>query len=616
VKSRASTFRPSSRILLLVSTVALGCGGEPPGADGVRAPTIVLVSIDTLRPERLGVYGNAPDVSPAIDALAARGVVFDQALAPTPWTLPSHMSLLTGLDPIAHGVTSERRSLSSEVVTLAERLQAHGYRTAAFTDAGFLHHRFGFDQGFEIYEDERPKRGKGGFASLLPGALRWMSARGEDDFFVFLHSFDVHASYASTDPDVLREFRKRPTPDGPLDALLGTTRHLYLMRRMGIQRYGRLSQLLNDYDAGVRVADRGVEEIVALLERTGRFDDALVVVTSDHGESFLDHGPFVGHGLGLTDDELGIPLILKLPAGEAAGTRHGALVDLLDLAPTVLEVAGLPADPELQGESLLALVRGRTRQRDHVLGHSVNTGSYFVVEGGYKYISPPGLDAMTIATTHLGPMTPSLLAVTRPGTAYPMGGIGQGRILHYDQERDPLGVRDLFPSGARLYDRSSDPGEHHDVADERPELARRLRARLEQLRASSLRAARARGGGGEPVAPDEDQREQLAQLGYLAEASGHRTLDDAALPAQDPLEAPNTPDTTALLEQDRRVHRLRLQLADGAVLSPQASEVLREAARAYETWAQHHPEHAARAHWRLLELRELARAAHLDVDPG
>ena len=150
-----------------------------------------------------------------------------------------------------------------------------------------------------------------------------MSERNDEDYFGFLDSFDVHASYASTDPEVLRAFRERQTPDGPRDALLGTTRYLYLMRRMGIQRYGRLSQLLNDYDAGVRVADRGVGEIVALLERTGRFDDALVIVTSDHGESFLDHGPFVGHGLGLTDDELGIPLIFcssKTRAGETSPT--------------------------------------------------------------------------------------------------------------------------------------------------------------------------------------------------------------------------------------------------------------------------------------------------------
>jgi arylsulfatase A-like enzyme len=576
----------------------------------------VLVSIDTLRPERLGVYGNAPDVSPAIDALAARGVVFDQALAPTPWTLPSHMSMLTGLDPIAHGVTSERRALSSDVATLAERLRAHGYRTAAFTDAGFLHRRFGFDQGFELYEDERPKRGKGGFASLLPGALRWMSARGEEDYFVFLHSFDVHASYASTDPDVLRDFRRRPTPDGPLDALLGTTRHLYLMRRMGIQRYGRLSQLLNDYDAGVRVADRGVEEIVELLERTGRFDDALVVVTSDHGESFLDHGPFVGHGLGLTDDELGIPLIVKLPAGEAAGTRWGALVDLLDLAPTLQDVAGLPADPALPGESLRSLVRGGARRRDHVFGHSVNTGSYFVVEGGFKYISPPGLDAMTIATTHLGPMTPPPLAQAQPGAPYPMGGIGRGRILHYDQERDPLGMRDLFPPGARLYDRQSDPDEVHNLAAARPALARRLRARLEQLRKDSLRVARTWEDAGAPALPDEEQRERLAQLGYLAEASGRRAAADAAAPAPDPADVDAVPDTTALLEQDRRVHRLRMRLIDGAPPPPDAADMLREAARVYDTWAQRNPGHAARARWRLLELQELARAAHLDVDPG
>src|SRR5262245_37908226 len=282
-----------------------------------RAPprTIVLVSIDTLRPERLGVYGNTPDVSPRIDALAKDAVVFDQALANSPYTLPSHMTMLTGLDPVAHGVRKLGGVLSTHVTTLAEALKAAGFRTAAFTDGGLVHHSSGMGQGFEIYRDERnPDTMTNGFARLLPEALDWMRSTRHEDSFVFIHTFDVHTPYQVGDPAVIEQFRARPAPSGPDDYLLHRFGFQYWQGNQRISEYGRMSEMLRDYDAGVHEADAGVGRILDLLAETDRLDNAIVIITSDHGESFGDHHLHVGHGFALTDDEIHIPLIVKFPA--------------------------------------------------------------------------------------------------------------------------------------------------------------------------------------------------------------------------------------------------------------------------------------------------------------
>jgi arylsulfatase A-like enzyme len=571
------------------------------------------VSIDTLRPERLGVYGNTPDVSPHIDALARRAVVFDQALAPSPWTLPSHMTMLTGLDPVVHGVGSERQALSRSVVTLAERLRARGFRTGGFTDARFLDADYGFGRGFDVYEDERASRGPNGFARLLPRVRAWTAACGDAPYFLFVHTFDVHARYDDTDPEVLKRFRRRPAPDGPLDHLLAVTRHLYLMRKMGVQRYGRLSLLLNDYDAGVHVADRGVGAIVELLDESGRLDDALLIVVSDHGESFLDHGPFVGHGLGLTDDEIAIPLVVKFPGDAGADTRLAEPVDLLDIAPTILEAAGLTSDAALPGESLWRRLRGAPPRQHPVYGMSSNTASYYLVEDGYKYISPLGMPADEVIRTHLGPQTPPSLAATHPGDNYAMGGVGEGVERRYDFDADPLGLRDAQPETARLFDRRDDPRERVDVAGRERERALRMRARLVSILDRSRQLARALPDDGGHVTLDDAQREQLAQLGYLTPPEGER-LQQAPPLAPDPPRRALGVDARAWVEHDRAVHRIRMALLEQRALPPDAANVLQAAAAAYTDWQLRDPRAAQRALWRLRELHELARHANLPLD--
>jgi len=306
-------------------------------------------------------------------------------------------------------------------LTLAERLSEHGFRTAAFTDGGFVHHRYGFAQGFEVYDDERPPGEPRGLAYTLPRALEWMRGAGDEPWFLFFHTLDTHAPYHNVDPEVRARFQSRPVSEDPRDDLLATTRFFVQNRMMQINRYSRLAVLLNDYDAGVHVADRGVGALIDQLEASGRFEDALVIVTSDHGESFLDHGAFIGHAMGLQDDEIAIPLIVRFPGGEGAGQRVDALVDLLDVAPTVLAAVGVAAPPLLRGEDLRGLVRGSARQRNFSFGASSQTGSWFLVEDGYKYISPPAFDSKEIARRHPGPLTPLVMMDVAPGDLYRIG---------------------------------------------------------------------------------------------------------------------------------------------------------------------------------------------------
>ena len=198
-------------------------------------------------------------------------------------------------------------------------------------------------------------------------------------------------------------------------------------------------------------------------------------MVSDHGESFADHGVHVGHGIGLTDDEIHIPLVIKLPGAESGGRRIAGPVDLTDLAPTVLDVFGLPPAAEMQGETMLGLLRGRTRRRDYIFGNSPNTECYYLVRDGWKFITPPCVLPMTVAERHLGPTNPPTGGLAQDeGTEYKIGPPGKQVTLHYDEAGDPLGIRETIVDCSRLYDRGSDPHERNNQAyDDQGDLTQR-----------------------------------------------------------------------------------------------------------------------------------------------
>lgn len=340
-----SAVRSTSWTLLLALT-CLGCGPEQ------TAPNVILVSLDTLRADHTGLYGSPLDITPNLNRIGKDGVVFNRAIAQCTHTQDSHMSLLQSRYPTTTG---------PEYATLAEVLSAAGYRTSAFTGGGLVSAELGFDRGFDRY-DAYP----GGFTDALPVARSWLEDAPRDGrpFFMFLHSYDIHAPYQATQ-EYVDLFVTRPYT-GPLRP---EATHAYQRQLMGLDPPDpTLAEIeWNDddrayfhalYAAGVRETDGELGSFLASLKRSPAWDwdRDLLVVFSDHGEEFWEHGS-VGHGLTLYQELLHVLLVIRLPEGAHGGMRVDSTVELMDVAPTILDVAGVASPESFVGESLMPLIR-------------------------------------------------------------------------------------------------------------------------------------------------------------------------------------------------------------------------------------------------------------------
>lgn len=337
---------------------AAGCGAP---ADTWLGTDVVLLSIDTLRADALSGYGNPRDTTPVLDALAARGARFERVLAQAPNTATSHATLFTGLPPWTHRVANISSlehgtpALHPVFTTLAEHFAAAGYHTAALTDGGPLGASWNLLQGFETthaeYEDWQVR---------VDQALDLVAAADERPLFLFLHTYEVHEPYLP--PERLVE-RFAPDYDGPLVEALADVRAEQALpdRRPNGRRMLRdaaaftpadVAFLRALYDAELAYVDEGLARLLPpLLAR-----DALIAITSDHGEEFGEHGEF-GHKQ-LHAETLHVPLILRLPGDARAGTVVADTVSLVDLHPTLLRAAGLAPLDESVGVDLLAALRG------------------------------------------------------------------------------------------------------------------------------------------------------------------------------------------------------------------------------------------------------------------
>ncbi len=329
---------------LLMLVASISCA--PPSVPVPRH--LIVISIDTLRADHLGCYGYERPTSPAIDAFASRGVLFSDAAATSPWTLPSHGSLLTGLYPVRHGAHTAKTSVSEGVKTLAERLGGEGFATAAVVNSTYLT-RWGLQRGFESFShvpesvrDREP-------SDVTDRALNWLEDRdrGSGRFFLFLHYYDVHSDYAS-----LPRFERRfvGSYDGPAD---GTTAQM-LDHRYGKTRLRQedADHLRDLYDGGIVQLDHQLDRLFRGLDEMGIAERSLIVLTSDHGEEFLEHGGVL-HGLTQYQEVLAVPLIVVGP-GVPAGRRVATVASLIDVMPTALERLDLAIPPDLDGISLVA----------------------------------------------------------------------------------------------------------------------------------------------------------------------------------------------------------------------------------------------------------------------
>lgn len=318
-----------------------------PGGQSPERPHVVLIDVDTLRPDRMSVYGHDRNTTPRLDTWASeRAVVYTNALANSSWTLPSTVSMLTGLDVHQHGVSLQVTLPSEETPLLAERLSAAGYETLAITGAGYVSPPWAFDRGFDTFLHRWDANGTPDWQP----ALDWLDHRsGSNPVFLYLHTYAVHAPYiydsrfesedapyagALAGKAVGFENVITPVVQGQLD--LTDDDRLYV---------GRL------YDAGVARADEAVGNFLEDLFDRVDPESCLVILVSDHGEELFDHGS-LSHGRTLWDEQLRIPFIVQFP-GPAHSARVDDSVSLLDVVPTVLDVIGLAPPTATPGRSLL-----------------------------------------------------------------------------------------------------------------------------------------------------------------------------------------------------------------------------------------------------------------------
>ena len=370
-------------LLLALALCAPACGDADPAATVQRAPArrpdVVLISIDSLRPDHLGCYGYPKPTSPTIDRLAAEGARFDTAVSTTSWTLPAHAAMFTGLYDSAHGLVDNGLELDAGHATLAESFASAGWHTAGFYGGPYLHPTFGLDQGFETWtscmtttSDDEPEAdlrravGSGKNRShedvtgprTLEAVERWAAQLDGRPFFLFLHLWDVHYDYIPP-----REYVEMFDPgyEGTLDA-----RNLPRNPAVHVRMAERDKEhLLALYDGEIRFTDDVLAKILAVLEAKGRLENALVVVTADHGEEFFEHGA-KGHQRSLNEEVVRVPLIVRWPGVVPAGAVVETPARLIDLYPTIASLAGV-ACPPVQGRDLAPALRGERLEPEAAL---------------------------------------------------------------------------------------------------------------------------------------------------------------------------------------------------------------------------------------------------------
>jgi arylsulfatase A-like enzyme len=301
-------------------------------------PNIILVSLDTLRARSVGAYGYARDTTPTLDArVAAEGALARAAVAPVPYTPPAHMSMLTGLEPCVHGVLDRHGVLADDPLTLAEVLRAEGYRTGAFTENAYVVAAAGFARGFDHYfEEVSDEAASPGFArETFAGAQRWLAGTGDRPFFLFLHTYQVHDPYVP------------PEAYASLFAGDGQSDHYK----------DALRTQLDDYDREIRYTDDLLAGLLDALEAKHLERRTILVVTSDHGEGFGEHY-WTRHGIDAHDEAILVPLVIRAPGRIAPGRVVEEPVGLMDLMPTLLELAGAEPPDGLQGRSFASLLLG------------------------------------------------------------------------------------------------------------------------------------------------------------------------------------------------------------------------------------------------------------------
>lgn len=318
---------------------------------------LILISVDTLSARHLGLYGYERDTSPFLDSLAEESIVFDRAFVHFPGTLPSHMSMFTGLYPGEHGVYPPSAVLSERIETLPQILARSGFRTAGFTEGGYVSAHFGFDRGFEVFSDSVDHIPKDVEKTFRRGLDFLDSVGSEDRFFLFLHTYTVHDPYDPPEP-FRSVFWRLPVPETfePTGPNLGAfNKGLLELSEPGTRYFEAL------YDAGIRYLDQNLEVFFRELSDRELLDETTLIITSDHGEEFLEHGKLAHEQL--YPEILQVPLILVHPSVDRQ-VRIDSIARTIDIPVTLLDIAGIEFEGAMSGSSLIPKIHGEQETGD------------------------------------------------------------------------------------------------------------------------------------------------------------------------------------------------------------------------------------------------------------
>jgi arylsulfatase A-like enzyme len=465
--------------LPILAMCLLACGSDLPTPNAidpaVEADYVILLSLDTFRADASGWLGDpANSFTPSLDSLARDSVTFTKARAQIPFTQPSHMSMFTGLYPVVHGVHGETAKLHSGVPTLPQILRAHGFSTHGFFVNYWMKGDFGFDRGFDRYDlveggvTHADHLNEAAF-SLLDGIVA-----DRERLFLFIQYFDPHSddreqtrsSLPYYSPQAFRSDLEISDADASFCDDQGHCATQFIQwadlgkRELSPQKIARIRAL---YDAGIRYLDTELGKFFDKLRKLGIYDRALIIVTSDHGEEFREHGNFLHNDT--WEENIAIPLLIKFPNSAFSGKVVDVLAESVDLLPTVLDQLNLDIPPNIQGKSLLPSILDGTPPRRYSFSQDKSRRRRFALtDVRYKLI--------------------------------------------YDTKRGK----------GSLYDLNSDPGEQLDIAStdrERfEEMKRELELRLLDYRARASQFRIIPSEGDSPVL-GEEERERLRGIGYI-----------------------------------------------------------------------------------------------------
>ncbi len=452
-----------------------GCGGSG-DPESAAMPPVIVISIDTLRASDVSVYGYRRDTTPHLDRFASEAIVCRDAVCNSNNTLISHASMLTSLYPSVHGAVPGT-PMRENATTLAERLADHGYRSGFFAAHGdWLTERYGFGRAVDDFESGYVKA-----PQINSWVDAWLESELEAPFFLFVHYYDAHSDFMGEGElpyNAPEGFRGAYTGgyDGDFTGCDETRERcasLYLKHlsdeRVQLSEDDR-AYIRNLYNEEVAYTDAKVGELLDRLRETGWYDRSIIVITSDHGEEFQEHGRFLHESV--HESVARIPLLIRLPGGEPRGSVE-ALAESVDIVPTILDALGLEIPDRLQGESLLPILEGDEPQTEFAIIQSTAMRSS-------KWKVMPG---------------------------------GEGTRA--------------------LYDLENDPGETRDVAREHPDVMRRFEEALGQWMADYPEMAayfqgRIDGSERESIEIDEAERARLEALGYTVPGPGGDAKDDSS----------------------------------------------------------------------------------------